>query len=340
MRPLSVVLAIATIAALLSALYRIQSQLTYGRRPNVPMQVLDELVAAYSSALLLLLLLPFIRKLRIRRSNLWRVLPAHAGLLIFYSALHTLAMWLIRTPLYPILGFGRYEYGSLPERFVMELAADVVLYTLFVGAAHTVWIYFESKEKEEQLVRAQLDALRSQLQPHFLFNSLNAISNLVYEDPRRADEMIGRLSEMLRRTLQMPPVVPLEEEIRTTELYLDLMQIRFEDRLRVAVDVASDTASTQVPHLLLQPLVENCLRHGVDPTSKRIDIRVAAERDDGRLRLSVADNGPGFQAGAEGIGLANTRERLAKLFGGEATLRIGSVNGHGCICEIEIPCGR
>lgn len=340
MRLLPVVWAVATIGALLSALYRIQSQLAYGQRPNAAQQLFDESVAAYSSALLLAALLPLIRRLRSHRNGWLQVLPAHAALLVAYSAAHTVAMWAIRAPLYPLLGFGRYKFGSLPERFVMELAADVVLYCLFVGVAHAVWIYFESKEREQQLVRAQLDALRSQLQPHFLFNSLNAISNLVYEDARKADEMIGRLSEMLRRTLHLPAVVPLAEEIRTTEMYLDLMQTRLEDRLQIEIDTAEADVNAKVPHLLLQPLVENCLRHGIDPESKRIEVKVRARRADGRLQLTVADCGPGFRGGSEGIGIKNTRERLEKLFGREATLNIGSTNGRGCVCEIEIPCER
>ena len=329
---------IATIVALLGALYRINSELAYGRHPNARGQIFNELVGAYTAAAILLAILPLIQRLRIRRSNALRVLPAHAALLLGYSAVHTLAMWLVRAPLYPYLGFGTYKYGTLPERFVMELSADVMVYTVFVSVAHVVWGYADSRQREEQLVRAQLDALRSQLQPHFLFNSLNAISNLIYEDPRRADEMIGRLSELLRRTLQLPSVVPLSEELRTTEMYLDMMQLRFEDKLTVEIDAGRGPADSPVPHLLLQPLVENCLKHGAGDQS--IDIRVRARRADGRLHLIVEDSGRGLRGRSEGVGLRNTRERLDKLFGKGAAFRIsGGANG-GCVCEIEIPCAH
>lgn len=332
--------AFVTVFGLLEAVYRINDDLTYGRGTHAPKHIFNELTATWSSGLLFVLILPVIRRFRLRRGAWLRLLPIHAGILVSYSLVHNWLMWAIRTPLYPPLGWDRYDYGTLRERIVMEFSADVFAYTIFVALVHGIWIYHESRETEAALVRAQLETLQARLQPHFLFNSLNAISNLIYEDPRRADEMIGRLSELLRRTLNSDALVPLSEEVRTTELYLDMMQIRFEDRLAVDIDIDPSALAAPVPHMLLQPLVENSLRHGVDPRTNSVLIRVAAHRANGTLHLEVADRGPGQKGDSSGHGLRNTRERLEKLFGASARFRAADLPGGGFRCQIEIPCAR
>lgn len=198
---------------------------------------------------------------------------------------------------------------------------------------------------EGQLARAQLDALRSQLRPHFLFNTLNAISVLTLEDAARARHMVVRLGSLLRRSLDEDEhEVPLRQELLFLDDYLDIQRARFGDRLTVTLDVDAAAAEARVPVLLLQPLVENAIEHGWPEKDATTAIALRATRSDGMLRLSVEDNGPGAgESGQvrEGIGLSNTRERLRRLYGDRAAMRLGAAHGNGVPVgtrvEITIP---
>jgi two-component system LytT family sensor kinase len=209
--------------------------------------------------------------------------------------------------------------------------------------------HYERSLRAESLAhQARLQALRYQLNPHFLFNTLNAISTLV-ADRRNADaqKMIARLSDFLRLTLDRPDVeeVPLADEIDYARRYLEIEQVRFGDRLHVRFDVDEEAWSARVPALLLQPLVENAIRHGVAPRTEGGHVTIGARviqragRGAGRgVRVWVADDGPGLNEGVgagDGIGLANTRERLRELYG--SAHRFDLVNGQGLRVEMELP---
>jgi len=175
---------------------------------------------------------------------------------------------------------------------------------------------------QEQVSRAQLQTLRMQLQPHFLFNTLNSVSALVEDDARGGQRMIGHLSEFLRLTLAgaAHAEVPLREELALLEHYLEIERTRFEDRLRVAVEVEPGAEEARVPNLVLQPLVENAIRHGIQPSLQGGTVTIRARREEEWLVLEVCDDGvglrPGFDpAAARGIGIANTRQRLRECFG-------------------------
>ncbi len=196
---------------------------------------------------------------------------------------------------------------------------------------------------ETRLAQAQLQALRLQLQPHFLFNTLNTISSVLYEDPRVADEMIARLSDLLRATLRETgrQEVTLEEELRFLDLYVEIMRARFDDRLVVSLDVDPATRDALVPQLLLQPLVENAIRHGagVNATAA-VDVR--ARREGEGLRLQVRDRGPGIaEAQSEvigrGVGLSNTAERLERLYGAAHAFALHNADGGGLAVDVTIP---
>lgn len=197
-----------------------------------------------------------------------------------------------------------------------------------------------SAQLESQLTHSQLQALRMQLQPHFLFNTLNAISALALADPQRAREMIARLSDMLRITLEErnSQMLPLSRELEFVRSYLGIQQIRFCDWLDVRFDVDDDTLDAEVPSMLLQPLVENALQHGLLARPVRGTMCVAAHKRGG-LFLSVEDNGVGLPAGGveEGVGLGNTRTRLEMLFGSAAWLRVRAREGGGTRAEIRLP---
>ncbi|HEU0014537.1 MAG TPA: histidine kinase [Longimicrobium sp.] len=204
----------------------------------------------------------------------------------------------------------------------------------------TVHLQAQAARLQAQLAEARLDTLRTQLDPHFLFNTLNAVSALVEADPRGARRMLSRLSELLRHTLEgaREQEVPLRREMQVVEKYLEIMQIRFQGRLDVAVRVDPAAGDALVPSLVLQPLVENAIKHGIGAAgSGRIEITAA--REGGRLVLRVRDDGPAppDAAPAEGVGLRNTRARLAQLYGDAQALSLRPAEGGGMVAEVVLP---
>jgi two-component system LytT family sensor kinase len=198
-----------------------------------------------------------------------------------------------------------------------------------------------TSQLEGQLAQSQLQALRMQLQPHFLFNTLNAISALALADPPQARLMIARLSDFLRLTLEERHAqqVSLSREMQFLECYLGIQQVRFQDRLVTHLDIADDTLRAAVPNLILQPLVENALRHGLLAKTDRGNLRISTRREGDLLRLRVEDDGLGLPPAGhhEGIGLSNTRERLRALFGASARLQLSRIDGGGTRVELRFP---
>ena len=198
---------------------------------------------------------------------------------------------------------------------------------------------------ETQLVQSQLHALKMQLQPHFLFNTMNAIAMLARKnDTDSVLQMINRLSALLRRALteQTAQTIPLREEIELVKLYLEIEQVRFNDKLSVRFDVAPDALDALVPNFLLQPLVENAVRHGIAVSSKGGSILIAAKTERDQLLLTIYDSGPGLNGElsdltGHGIGLANTIARLQKLYGEQSTFMLSGKNGSGTTATVSIP---
>jgi len=197
----------------------------------------------------------------------------------------------------------------------------------------------EAAELHAQLADARLNALRTQLNPHFLFNTLNAISTLAEEDPRGVRRMIARLSDLLRHTLEGDEQeIPLARELELLQRYLDIMEVRFQDKLEVSIETAASLDDALVPNLVLQPLVENAFRHGLAlmQTVGRVAVRVV--RDDGDLVLTVRDNGRGpANPVHEGVGLTNTRARLTQLYGERQRLSLTAAEGGGALVEVRLP---
>ncbi|MGC4050025.1 MAG: histidine kinase [Paludibaculum sp.] len=201
-----------------------------------------------------------------------------------------------------------------------------------------------SSELERQLVQAHLGALKMQLQPHFLFNTLNAIMVLVRQQKgREAEEMLGRLSDLLRCVLEDVDTqeIPLRRELEYLQLYLSIEQVRFQDRLRVEIAAPPDVMDAAVPHMILQPIVENAIRHGIGRSSSAGRLRISASLDGGELQLRVLDDGPGLILTAptqsRGIGLANTRARLEQLYGAGARLTVENAEDGGVAATIVLP---
>lgn len=194
---------------------------------------------------------------------------------------------------------------------------------------------------ETQLAQSQLQSLRMQLQPHFLFNTLNAISALALADPLQARQMIARLGDLLRITLEERHAqqVPLARELEFVRCYLDIQRIRFRDRLETRIDVSDEALQAAVPSMILQPLVENALQHGLSEKTARGNLRIAAGRENGALCLCVEDDGIGLPpgGGSEGVGLGNTRARLEMLFGQSARMQLSPREGGGTRAELCFP---
>lgn len=196
---------------------------------------------------------------------------------------------------------------------------------------------------ETRLVRSQLDALRMQLHPHFLFNTLNSISVLMRKDVEAADRMLLQLSSLLRVTLSENEAheIPLEQELAILERYLEIEKIRFEDRLTVRMAIDPESLDALVPQLLLQPLVENAIRHGISEREDGGVVEIRAERRDGVVRLQVLDNGPGLgrssSSRGDGVGLSNLRSRLEHLYGARATFEARDAEDGGAVVTTALP---
>ena len=205
-------------------------------------------------------------------------------------------------------------------------------------------LQLSTSKLEAQLAQAQLEALRTQLQPHFLFNALNSISVLMREDIEAADRTLVELSNLLRLTLATDTAheISLKKEIELIESYLLIQQTRFQDRLQVKIMTDPAALDVRVPSLILQPLVENAIKHGIARRAGSEEIEIRAERCNGSLRLQVRDNGPGLTSNPEGglqlgIGLSNTRDRLERLYGGEQRLELVNRTEGGVCATIIIP---
>ena len=192
---------------------------------------------------------------------------------------------------------------------------------------------------QAQLAEARLDALRMQINPHFLFNTLNSVSALVDRDPPGVRKMIARLSELLRTTTDSRATdeVPLRQELQLLDRYIEIMEIRFQGRLRVERDIDPAALEALVPNLILQPIVENALEHGAGRAVGEGVVRIAARRDGARLVITVRDNGPGVGARREGVGLGNTRARLEQLYGKTAGVTLTTAPDGGAVAEIVLP---
>ena len=224
-------------------------------------------------------------------------------------------------------------------------------YAPIVLVAHAVSYYRKLRDREHQasqletqLTKAHLRALKSQLQPHFLFNTLHSISALMLTDVAAADRMMTRLSDLLRMSLENDgtQVTRLSRELEFVTGYLEIEKVRFGDRLGVTLDIAPETLDAQVPHLLLQPLVENAVRHGVARLSANGRLGILASQDGHSLHLSIQDNGPGLgdsgiSGPKAGLGLRATRERLQTLYGSDQSLDVRNLSGGGVEVTVRIP---
>jgi two-component system LytT family sensor kinase len=346
-RELTIIFIFWTSLATLSAVNQLLDPRGYGFRLTSPA---GSIAMAYLEAWLWAGFTPFIfslaSRLSIERSK-WLV---RIPVLLVIGFLISLAI-------YFILGYARSEVFEVPRRGVpgfaplrelgrFRFANQLLVYFAVLAAGYAREYFLRDRERQSeamalhaQLADARLDALRAQINPHFLFNTLNAIAALVERDPAGVRRMIARLGDLLRYTIDSrgAATVPLREELDFLQRYIDIMEIRFQGKLRVELKIDSDTLDVAVPSLVLQPIVENALEHGASRAAGEGRIEISAHHDGGRLVLTVRDNGPGVPAESPGVGLSNTRARLAQIYGGDASLTLTSAPGGGAIATIVIP---
>ncbi len=272
------------------------------------------------------------RRFPFERGTWWRVVPVHLVACLLISIAH-FALFTYVSDLFSPFGPPRQPrsfWESFLGRATSQFHIDLLIYAATLGVSYAVSYYFRFRERElratqleTQLAQAQLQTLKMQLHPHFLFNTLNAIAGLVRDSRNKAAvDMLAGLSDLLRYTLENAGKheVPLKEELEFLELYLDIQQMRFSDRLKVEMHVEPEALDALVPNLILQPLVENAIRHGISRRAASGVVGIRVQRDNGSLHIRIYDDGPGLKrddgvAVVEGVGLSNTRARLKQLYG-------------------------
>jgi signal transduction histidine kinase len=330
-----------TAFGILNFQYRYLDNLARGLHHTFAIRLFEEMTGAYVGLLLFPFVIWAIRRARIRRDNWWIMVPFNLLIMCAFSVADTTGMSVVRRLLAPLFDLGQYDYGIMLYRYPMEMAQHVLLFWFAVGAIYTFDSYREARDRqvasadlEARLAEAQLQNLQLQLQPHFLFNALNTISSVMYDDVRRADTMLAQLSDLLRRTLRIghSQEIPLEEELALVKSYIAIMQERFGDDLQVEFVVDPHIVRALVPQLILQPLVENAMRHARDPSTPTLVLCISANQENSELLLRVQDNGPGVAVDSsdhmvKGIGLANTEQRLRSLYGTRQQMLLENENG-------------
>jgi len=323
----------------LALFFAVSASLTYrstGRAANWTLSLERSLVEWWLWALVTPLIVWLARRCPLDYPWPRRAVAVHLAAGVAIALLKTAAE---RAALAWLTGFWIYWLAS-------TIALQFTIYCAIVAAAHGVTYYERSRERDQlaaRLADVRLQLLSMQLQPHFLFNTLNTIAELVHDDPDAADRMIAGLSDLLRKTLDLGPTqeIPLAAELELLGRYLEIQRARFGDRLRVEIVADADARAALVPVLLLQPLVENAIQHGLAEHLSSGAIEIRARRDGGRLMMTVSDDGVGPEANGsaarERVGLGNTRARLDMLYGSAHQLVLAAAREGGGRTSVEIP---
>jgi two-component system, LytTR family, sensor kinase len=318
------------------------------------------LVGVYLWALLMPVILWLGRRFPIERRNWVRRVALHLLLSVVVSLVQLILESAILSHLGVFPGLMNTFVTTFAFLLVIGFHTGIMTYWEVLGVQYGIGYYQNYQERKQealrlelrasglqsQLVQAQLGVLKMQLQPHFLFNTLNAIMVLVRQQKsKEAEQTLAHLSDLLRCVLEDVEAqeVPLRRELEYLQLYLSIEQVRFQDRLRVEISADPAILDAALPQMVLQPVVENAIRHGVGKSAAAGRVRISAERSSDTLKLSVQDDGPGFSSKgpvgehSTGIGLTNTRARLKQLYGEEARLTTGNGEPGGAMVTITIP---
>lgn len=287
------------------------------------------------------------RRLPLRRRRLLPALAIHLLTSLVFATIQAIALYVFSRSM---KGLAIWDPRALALHVLDQLVFFVLVYWVILTVVGLVDSYQRSRRHEmrlsrleAELARAELNALKMQLQPHFLFNTLHTVSSLLHENPAEADRTIRRLSDLLRLTLQRSGVqeVPLREELEFLGVYLEIEKARFEERLRIALDVAPETLDARVPSLMLQPLVENAVRHGASRRTGGGKVEIRSRREGDRLVLEIendaVEEAPAGDSVSYGLGLQNTKDRLAHLHGNDHDLSIRRGERGEFLVSVRIP---
>jgi signal transduction histidine kinase len=300
------------------------------------------ILGTYSWAALTPLIILASRRWQVERDNLIRNLLIHFGLGLVFAVAQTLIYHSSLALLPRAAAFREIPDLAGPWSFVFN---GVLAYASILAVHQAVLHFRKYREREFRLQQAQLQILKMQLHPHFLFNTLNTIAQLIHENQAAAESMVINLSDMLRASLynMSEQEVTLDQELGFTDKYLEILKARFENRLDVRMSIEPQTLKAYVPTMILQPLVENSVRHGISRRPGGGCVEISARREGGMLRLAVFDNGGGVEDRVETapserrIGLANTQARLRHLYGLNHRLELRSLSGRGAMVSVSLP---
>jgi len=344
-----VVWAAATLAGVFFAAQTSLANSLGGRGPGWRDALVLALAEWYVWALLFPVLIWLSRRYPMNREHWLRSAAVHAPGSVGFSVLH---LYLYAVAAHVLMPNWSYQPLKLFQvMFGAKFSPGFLTYWAIVGGVSAYDYYQRYRERElrasrleAQITQAQLSLLKMQLHPHFLFNTLHSISALMHRDVDLADRMLARLGDLLRISLDSVRVeeVPLRQELEFLSGYVEIEKMRMEDRLEVRVDVSQPALDAAVPNLILQPLVENAIRHGASGGAARCRVEVAAHQENDELLLDVSDNGPGMSREAQsrnaaGLGLSNTRARLEQLYSGAGRLQLTDARGGGLRVSIRIP---
>ncbi|HEY6362551.1 MAG TPA: histidine kinase [Vicinamibacterales bacterium] len=322
------------------------------RKPSFPLLLGLNVTYWYAWAVLVPGILWLARRYRFGRNTWMRAAAVHTLGVLVFTFLHAVLTVSCRVPIAAAMGGRQLNWWSaFQELFFLNFDWEMMTYWAVVGLSHALDFHRESQEQRvaaaqlgTRLAEARLQSLQSQLHPHFLFNTLHTISALMHRDTEAADAMLARLSDLLRLSLDRISTqqVTLKEEMDFLQKYLEIERTRFGDRLAVRFDVEAETLDASVPNLLLQPLVENSIRHGIAQKVGGGLLEIRAGREESELCLLVRDTGPGLSAATlsalnTGVGLTNTRSRLEELFPGRHRFEFHEPPEGGLAVKIRIP---
>ncbi len=339
---------LGTALGLLLSSQQLVDDLTDGGSNRLLAILLKELTGAYAAVLMVPVMVWVARRFPFSGGRALRSLGPHLLTIATIALAHTVLMVGSRALLFPLFGLEAPDPDTLSGRVLKTLPVLLIAYTLTIAVTGIVDRYRAARDRQveaeklrSRLSEAQLEALRSQLEPQFLLSTLRTISELVYSDPRAAEEMITRLSALLRHAFERrgDHETTLAEELKMLELYLELMRQRFAERLFIRVDVPTNLRRLKVPRLLLQPLVESAIRNGADPSCSLVSGQVVVRAEGDHLLLRVQDRGP---CAAEGLGsrgaaIANLAERIRALYGTGYGIDLVDASEGGSELRITLP---
>jgi Putative regulator of cell autolysis len=343
-RPLIIILAICTLATIVYTSHLYLYHLISGEETSLLQDLAESASDWYSWAFLAPLMISLAARFPFLKRN-WLVaslihIPAALAFSFIQIVLHAFFDQLLIHHVFSQQAITE----TATHFFARTFHFGLLVYLLVIFAQNLTEYYKEqavhASEMEARLTQAQLNSLKMQLQPHFLFNTLHAISALIKEDPQTAESMLARLSELLRFSLRSGNLqeVPLREEMKILDLYLDIERMRFHDRLTILTEIEAQAMSAYVPNLILQPLVENSIRHGISKHLGVGVITIRAKKMNDSLMMIVQDNGKGIPAQIrEGVGLSTTRARLQQLYGSRHLFEMTSGEQKGVVVSIRIP---